>query len=196
MKKDFSTVDITKLTPKEKIFELVKEGARPGDMCETLPGYIHEKELEDISAQLGLTVKELKENFLREVRAYNTTLHRPKHEAVERRLGFKPTDTIHQLPYGKCIFLDKATKPGEHKCMLGGSKPLHCKIASDGAHSEKLHAWYLLNHAVNPNDKLSLREWAIYLKTHPTIPGGELHELIDDPSKLDAFFENDAHHDD
>ncbi len=194
MKKDFSTVDITKLTPKHKILELVKESARPGDMCETLPGYIHEKEIDEIANQLGVSVKELKDNFLREVRAYNTVLHRPKHEAVERRLGFKPTDIIHQMPYGKCIFLDGA-KPGEHKCMLGDSKPLHCKIASNGAFSEKLHAWYLLNHAVKTGDKFSLREWAIYLKTHPSIPGGELHELIDNPQKLNAIFQDEVHED-
>ncbi|MFW6230922.1 MAG: hypothetical protein ACOC32_02765 [Nanoarchaeota archaeon] len=178
MADDFSTLDITRLTPREKILEAVGESVRPGDMCESAPGYIHEGEVEAIAEKLGVSLDELKENFLRQVRAYNTTLHKPKHEANERRVGHKPTDPVHKMPHGKCVFLDKEAKG--HKCMLGEAMPFHCRIATDAKHSEKLHAWYLLNHAVKADDPHSVREWAIYLKTHPTIPGGELHELVPD----------------
>lgn len=191
MKKEFSTIDITRLTSKEKIFELVGDGARPSDMCETLPGFIHESEFENISGKLGVSIEELKKNFLREISAYNKKLHKPKHEAIEKRLGFKPTSTFHELPYGKCVFLNR-DKPNKHECMLGDAMPMHCKIASESNHSEKLHAWYLLNHAVDADDPNSLREWAIYLKTHATIPGGELHELVPDSSKLKSILQNDV----
>ena len=181
MKEDFSTLDITRLTSVEKIKEMVRESARPSDMCETLPGFIHDDEVSQIAQKLGISLEQLKNNFLREVRAYNTKLHRPKHEAVESRFGSHPTSTIHKVPYGKCVFLDK--NESGHKCMLDDAMPLHCKIATDGKVSEKLHSWYLLNHAVKSDDPHSIREWAIYLKTHPTIPGGELHELVT-PDKL------------
>jgi hypothetical protein len=181
MTEEFSTVDITRLTPKEKILEMVGESARPSEMCETMPGYIHEKETQAIADKLNVDVAELKEHFLREVRAYNTTLHKPKHETNERHAGLKPTDVVEKRPHGKCVFHDKS-KEG-HRCMLGDAMPLHCRIAHE-KHGEKLHAWYLLNHAVKADDPHSVREWAIYLKTHPTIPGGKLHELVPDREKL------------
>ncbi len=192
MEERFSTIDVTRLTSKEKVLELVGSGSRPGDMCKVLPGFIAEHELPKIAEKLGVSHDELRTNFLREVYAYNTRLHKPKHEANERRLGFKPTDTIHQMPYGKCVFLD-GEKTGEHKCMLGDAQPLHCRISTEKSHGQKLHSWYLLTHAVNPDDPKSLREWAIYPKTHPTIPGGELHELVPNKEKLDSILKDDVH---
>lgn len=182
MKKEFSTVDITRLTPKEKILELVGESARPSEMCEQVPGYIHEDETKGIAAKLNVDVDELKEHFLREIRAYNTTLYKPKHETNEKHAGLKPTDIVEKRPHGKCIFHDKS-KEG-HTCMLGDAMPFHCRIATTSNHGEKIHAWYLLNHAVNADDSQSVREWATYLKTHPTIPGGELKELVPDAETL------------
>lgn len=190
MSEEFSTVDITRLTPKGKILELADGDARPGKMCEKSPGFIHQGEVEDIAEKLGLSLEELKENFLREIRAYNTTLHKPKHEPDEIRLGSKRTGAIHRAPHGKCIFLDKGS-PGEHKCMLGEKMPLHCRMSTKKQYSHKLHVWYLLNHAVNPNDPRSLREWAIYLKTHPTIPGGRLEDIVPDPGRLRSILESE-----
>lgn len=42
----------------------------------------------------------------------------------------------------------------------------------------------MLNHQVNVNDPESIRQYAIYLKTHTTIPGGELEELVPDKERL------------
>ncbi len=184
MAKEFSTVDITRLTSREKIMELVDEGARPGEMCETSPGYIHEGEVHEIAEKIGVSLEELKNNFLRQVKAYNSTLHKPKHETHEKRLGSVGTEPIQKMPYGKCIFLDKS-RPEEHKCLLGEKMPLHCKISTNKEFGDKLHAWYMLNHAVRRDDPRSLREWSIYLMTHPTIPGGRLEELVPDEAEIE-----------
>jgi hypothetical protein len=37
---------------------------------------------------------------------------------------------------------------------------------------------------VNPTDPESVRQWASYLKAHPTIPGGELRDLVKDEKLL------------
>ena len=123
MKQDFSTVDITKHTPKTRIKSIVKESARPGKMCEMAPGYIHPDEHEAIANELGVSKEQLIEHFLREVKAYNSTLHKPKHHPNERHTGMKRTDAVAKMPYGPCIFLDKSKE--ENVCSLGKAMPFH-----------------------------------------------------------------------
>lgn len=193
MSEDFPTIDITRMTPEERVLELTGESARPGKICEQSPGFIRKEEAEQIAMKLGISVSELEDAFLREIRAYNTKLYKPKHEAKEIRLGDRLTGAIHKAPHGKCVFLDKK-HPDKHECMIEDTMPLHCRIAARGNHSEKLHIWYMLNHAVNPDDPRSLREWAIYLKTHPTIPGGRLKDLVPDDDRLRSILEADDYH--
>ncbi len=193
MKEGFPTVDITRLTHQEKVLAMVGQGARPGAPCESSPGYVKEEEAEAIAARLGVSLEKAKEAFLREVRAYNKKLYKPKHEPKEIRLGDRRTGARHIAPYGRCVFLDKE-QPDKHACMLGESMPLHCKVSAQGEHSHKLHVWYLLNHVVDAEDPRSLREWAIYLKTHPTIPGGRLEDLVPDADRLRRILEAEDYH--
>lgn len=193
MGNEFPTIDITKMTPQEKVMEMVGETARPGKACELSSGFIKEDEVVEIANSLGISINEVKEAFLREVKAYNSKLYKPKHEPNNIRLGNPYTGTIHKAPHGKCVFLDK-NHPNEHVCLLGEKMPLHCKMSVKGEHGEKLNAWYLLNHAVKAYDPHSLREWAIYLKTHPTIPGGQLEELVPSADKLRSILESDDYH--
>ena len=83
------------------------------------------------------------------------------------------------MPYGECVFHDK--KQG---CTIHEVKPLHCKVGSCNDHGEAIHLWFTINYFVNKNDPESVRQWATYLKTHPTIPGGELEDLVPDKEML------------
>ncbi len=192
MGKDFPTLDITRMTSREQILSVASNKARPGKVCEVSPGYVKEDEAKEMAAKLGISLQELKDAFLREVRAYNTRLYKPKHEPKKIRLGDSLTGAIHNAPHGSCVFLDKNQEG--HACMLGEKMPLHCRIATHETHGEKLHVWYMLNHAVNSDDPRSLREWAIYLKTHPTIPGGQLEDLVPDEDRLRSILEADDYH--
>ncbi len=178
----FSTIDITWLTPEEKIFQMVGESERPGKMCEETQGFIHEKELPEIAQHLGITEEELKKHFLREVYAYGKKLHKPKHEPKLRHADVTRTSTVHKMPYGQCVFLDKTSEG--HKCLLEKVKPLHCKLATQKPGSEKLHSWYMLRHGLDVNNPEAIRHWAVYLQSHQTVPGGHLHELVSDKEKL------------
>jgi hypothetical protein len=42
----------------------------------------------------------------------------------------------------------------------------------------------MLNHFVKPDDPESVRQWSVYLKTQPTIGGGELKDLVKDKERL------------
>lgn len=181
MKDEFTTIDVTRLTPKEKILEMVGQSARPGKICNNSPGFIHEGELEDIATEMDISIGRLKETLLRPVQMYGKTLHKPKHEVNMRRVGDKLIGTEYEMPYGPCVFLD--SNSDGHKCRIENAKPLHCKLAKEGA-ADKFHAWYVLNHAIDAENPTAIRQWAVHLRTHPTIPGGELHDLVPDRKKL------------
>jgi len=82
-------------------------------------------------------------------------------------------------PYGRCILLD------ETGCSVHEIKPKYCRLLSTvSRHGQQLAVWFALNYFVNPDDPESIRQWAQYTKTHPTIPGGKLHELVQDRERL------------
>lgn len=191
MKEEFSTIDITRLTPAEKLLAVVGKSARPGNMCELKPGFILNHELESIANHLSISKNQLTENMLQSFHAYGKKIHKPKHSPKIKKTGPKITDAFHEMPYGDCIFLDKDS--GEHRCRIEDVKPLHCKLATESAVSEKIHSWFILNHFVDSNDPHSLREWGNYLKTHRAVPGGELHELVKDKNKLAKVFDKKFH---
>jgi Fe-S-cluster containining protein len=165
-KEDFKTLDITRLTPLSRVLSMISESQRPGNACTFTSGLIHEDELHSIATHLDVSKEQLENNLLEKHDVYNKKMHRPK---VVKQKGKE------HLPYGSCIFLDKDQEG--HVCKLDENKPLHCKLSTGNKLGHKLHIWYLLKYVIDPKDPESLRQWSIYLKSHPTIPGGELHEL-------------------
>ena len=81
--------------------------------------------------------------------------------------------------YGPCIFLDE-----RKGCLIHEVKPLECRIGSCEKHGQEISIWFMLNYLVNPKDPESIRQYAMYLKTQPTIPGGRLEEIIPDDKRL------------
>ncbi len=117
----------------------------------------------------GVPRNEFQKEFLTEHELFNTRCYKLKEEKKLNK------------PYGKCAFYDEEKKC----CMLGPAKPLICKVGGlQGAYAHDIALWYTLNYFVNPDDPQSIRDWATYLQTHPTLPGGELHELIPDKTRL------------
>jgi len=138
-----------------------KNGCRYGS------GFLVGDDIKNIAKFKSISEKELKENFLEEKELFNTILLRPKLITKGK-------------PYGKCIFFDE-----EKGCTVHPVKPLQCKISMGcKEYGEDLSLWFMLNHQVNPNDPESIRQYAIYLKTQRTLPGGSLKELVPDKEKL------------
>jgi Fe-S-cluster containining protein len=166
----FDTPLITKSTP-EKV--AIKFGGEcKCDQCARLCMYgsctLKPGEEKKIAKFLKIPVKKLVKEQLEEVERFNTKLLRPK---ILRKDG---------KPYGHCIFFDK--KKG--LCKIHEVKPIQCKTSSAHEYGEQLHAWFILNYFVNPDDPESIRQYASYLKTNKTIPGGSLLELVPDKIKL------------
>jgi len=89
-------------------------------------------------------------------------------------------------PYGHCTFFDK-----NEGCTIHKVKPLHCRVGNGcNEHGEKLAIWFALNYLVKKEDPQSIREWAIYLKTNPTIPGGSLADLVPDKERLGKMLDH------
>ncbi|MFP4401479.1 MAG: hypothetical protein ACLFPQ_06370 [Candidatus Woesearchaeota archaeon] len=170
--KDFATLDITKITPLSRIMKMVKKPQRPGKTCEMTSGFMHEEEILHAAKELRISEDQLKKNLLEKTYAYNKEVHKPK--LVKQR-------NKEHLPYGKCVFYDN------NECALGEKMPLHCRLSTSEKFGYKLHLWYVLNYILDHEDPDAIRQWAIYLKTHPTIPGGELEEMVPDKEKLEKI---------
>ena len=172
MKEEIPYVGITKSTP---VNEAIKLGNCPQGrdcpecqhLCKHGSGFLVDEDMPKIAKHLEVSETKLKMNYLEPVTMYNTTRWRPK----LLREGNKP--------YGQCIFFNE-----HEKCTIHGVKPLQCKTSTCTYHGEPLSQWFTINFFVNPEDPHSVREWAAYLKSHPTIPGGKLHELVPDKQKL------------
>jgi len=172
MPEDIPFVGITKKTPVNEAIKYGKcEKGRDCHECSTLctygSGALAEEDFKKIAKHLGKTVAKLKMNYLEKVDKLGTTRWRPK---LIRKKG---------APYGRCIFYNE-----QEKCTIHGVKPLECKISTCTEYGPALTEWFTLNYYLNESNPHSIREWAIKLKTHPTIPGGELHELIEDQDTL------------
>ena len=74
-------------------------------------------------------------------------------------------------------------------CRIQPVKPLECKVGNCNQYGEQLSIWFALNYFVNKSDPESIRQYAIYLKTHNTIPGGRLEELVPDKEELKEILE-------
>jgi Fe-S-cluster containining protein len=157
---------ITRLTPKEVVLKLGEDCCKDGKCCSYDSGIVLKDEIDTLAKNLKVSREEFIKNFVDEVEKFNTTHYKFK---IMKEKG---------KAYGKCIFLNS------NECSIHKHKPLHCRVGNCGEHGESLSIWFTLNHFVNPDDPESIRQWAIYLKTHPTIPGGSLSELVPNKERL------------
>ena len=166
--KNCDFINITRFTPQEQILELGKNCDKSGHCCSFGGGYVLEDDIPKMAEHLGINEDEFKEKYLDEHEKFNTKCYKLKHDKKDGK------------PFGPCVFLD------ENKlCSIHDVKPLHCRVGNCcRMNGEQLSIWFALNHFVDENDPESIRQWATYLKSHPTIPGGELHELVPDKEKL------------
>ena len=167
MAKELPKISISTKTPLKDILKLAGDCKKCGHCCKYGSGYLVENDTKKIANFLGISEKKLKKEFLEENEKFNTKLLRPKTIKKEYK------------PYGECIFFDK-----NQGCSIHEVKPLHCRIGNCDEHGEALHIWFTINYFVNKTDPESIRQWAVYLKTHPTIPGGRLEELVPDKKIL------------
>lgn len=167
MKDDLSSIMITKLTPQHYIEKLAQDCTMCGHCCSYDSGIFLDEDLPRIAGHLKMPKDRFIEQFLVKKEIFNRKVHKARLKKDEG-------------PFGACIFYDD--KDG---CMIHDVKPLHCRLSRGcGEYGQQLNIWFMLNHIVDANDPEAIRQWAQYLKTHPTIPGGELHELVPDKEKL------------
>lgn len=165
MTKEIGLVGISKKTPKKTILKLGKECKRCNKCCKFGSGFLISEDLKNIADFLGIKEEELKKKHLEEVEKFNTKRFRP----VTLKQGKK---------YGVCVFLS------QDGCKIHPVKPFECKISNCSKYGQSISIWFMLNYFVNADDPESIRQYAVYLKTHPTIPGGKLQELVPDKEKL------------
>ena len=155
---------ISRHTPKKDAITMA-ECHRDCDACQHYcnvgSGFLAEEDFAKIAKHLGITEVKLKMHYLEPVRMYNKTMWRPK--LIRKQ----------DKPYGKCIFFNK-----QEKCTIHGVKPLQCKVSTCRDHGPQLSDWFVLNHVIDADDPVAVREWAETLKVKHTIPGGQLHELV------------------
>lgn len=158
-------LEITKETTIQEILKIGSHCTRSGHCCSYSGGFVLEGEILIMAKHIGINEDEFKQRYLDEIESFNT-----KH--------FKLKSNKDSKPFGPCIFLKN------NLCSIHEVKPLHCRVGSCHRLGEQLSIWFALNYFVNKNDPESIRQWAQYLKTHPSIPGGELHELIPNQEEL------------
>ncbi len=167
MEKNLKSVGISKDTPIEYIRKLSETCEKCGHCCGFGSGFFTEEDVERVSKKVGLKKEVFKEDFLTETEIFNTRVYKAKGKDPDKH-------------YGPCIFFDD----GEG-CTIHEFKPLHCSISKGcGGHGEYISEWFTLNYLVKPHDPESVRQWAQYLKTSETIPGGRLNELVPDKDRL------------
>lgn len=156
---------ITKQTLLQDILRIGQSCNRCGHCCNYGSGSLVGKDAKNIAKFLGISGEKLKTEYLEKVEKFNTVRLRP----ITLKKG---------KPYGRCIFY---TKKG---CKINPVKPLECKVGNCGKYGEQLSIWFALNYFLNINDPESIRQYSIYLKTHPTISGGKLEEIIPNKEEL------------
>ncbi len=168
MKRELKSVGISKHTPVEYIKTLAKDCEKCGHCCSYGSGYFVNEDIDRISKKLGIKKEKLKQDFLVELEIFNSNVHKAKLKNKDEK------------PFGPCIFFDE-----QDGCTIHEIKPLHCSLSKGcGSYGEYISEWFTLNYLVKPHDPESIRQWAQYLKTCETIPGGQLHELVPDKDKL------------
>ena len=160
---------IERKTPEKKVLELAPACAcdKCSSACEMGSGFLADGDLDKLSKHLNMSKDDVKKKYLEQREMYNKVMWRPKQIKDGKA-------------YGKCTFYEKGVG-----CKIHQVKPLHCKIAmSCKEYGEQLNSWFYVNHVVDRTDPEAIRQWAVYLESHPTIPGGELKDLVPDNKKL------------
>lgn len=174
MKDELGSISITTGTPKEYVERLAAKCDRCGHCCSFDSGIFLDEDIKRIADYLGIPKSEFIRQCLEEKTIFNKAVHKAK---LNRN----------QKPFGACLFFDK----GEG-CIVNAVKPLHCKVSSGCKEfGRELNIWFMLNYVVDEHDAQAVREWASYLKTHPTIPGGELHELVPDKERREKILRHE-----
>ena len=175
-------IGITKDTPESHAIQYGKcPTGRDCPTCQSFcrqgAGYLAEKDFARIAKHLGITETKLKMDYLESKVLFNKRMWQPK--------LLKKDDSHH---HGQCIFFNE-----HEKCTIHGVKPLHCKVSTCSEYGDQMHEWFVLNHIIDADDPVAIREWAQKLKVKPTIHGGELHELVDE-GKLKKMLSYDMLH--
>jgi Fe-S-cluster containining protein len=166
-KENFNSVSISKHTTEDVVAEYGKECTRCNYCCTVDSGILFEDDIKRIADWMRIPRDEFKKKYLDEHERFNTKCWKLKQIKADDK------------PFGRCILLN------EKGCSVHEVKPRYCRVLSTvSKQGQQLSVWFALNYFVNPDDPESIRQWAQYLKTHPTIPGGNLKELIKDPEKL------------
>ena len=158
---------LTKSTSIHEVLSLENDCQRCGHCCSYGTGALLDTDIKRIAGFLNIAEKDLKEKYLEEIEKFNTKRFRPK--AIKEK----------GRPYGRCVFLQD-----KDICKIHPVKPIECRIGNCSSYGEKIAIWFTLNYFVDPDDPESIRQWAVYLKTHPTIPGGNLTDLVPDRERL------------
>ena len=165
---NIASLSITKHTPETRIAELGKECTGCGHCCKVDSGILFEEDVTRIADYMKIPRDDFIKEFLEEHERFHTKCWKLKQIREDGK------------PFGRCVLLDE-----DNKCSVHEAKPRYCKLLSTASkHGQQLAVWFALNHFVNPHDPESVRQWAAYLRTHPTIPGGQLHELIPEEQRL------------
>jgi len=159
---------ITKHTTKEAVLKIANDCKQCGNCCKYGSGFVLENEIKQIADFLKISREKLKERFLDEKTMFNKKIHTFKTKQSSK-------------PYGECIFLKNNT------CKIHDVKPLNCRIASCNEYGEEVNEWFIVNHLLDTEDPVAIREWASRLKSKPTIPGAELNELVPDEKHLNRI---------
>lgn len=166
-KGNIASVSITKNTPETRVAALGSECTRCNHCCTIDSGILFEEDITRIADSLQMPRDEFTRTYLEPHERFHTKCWKLKQIRED------------QIPFGRCILL------GEEGCTVHDTKPKYCRLLSTASkHGQQLAAWFALNYFVNPTDPESIRQWAVYLRTHPTIPGGQLHELVPDKERL------------
>ncbi|MFP4403021.1 MAG: YkgJ family cysteine cluster protein [Candidatus Woesearchaeota archaeon] len=170
-KNSTDSILLTKKTPVSYIKKLLNDCSKCGHCCSYSSGFFLEDDIKKISFKLGMKKEDFINEFLEEIKIFNSKVYKSK---------LKNNNNKKKLNYGECVFLND-----KKECTIHEIKPFHCKIASGCEKiGEQIYIWFMLNYLVNPNDPESIRQWATYLETHETIPGGKLIDLVGDREKL------------
>jgi Fe-S-cluster containining protein len=167
MKDELSSVLITTKTPERYIEKLSADCKKCGHCCSYDSGIFLNDDIKRIAKHLNLPEKEVIDRFLQERTIFNKKI-------------FKAKLVKQGKPYGHCVFLHE-----NKSCTIHKVKPIHCRLSSGcGEYGQQTNIWYMLNYIIDKADPQAIRDWAEYLKTHPTIPGGELNDLVPDKALL------------
>ncbi len=170
---ELPSIMITKDTPTRYVEKLSSECRMCASCCRYDSGIFLDQDIERISGRLGVPEEDFRKRFLEVRQIYNKNVHKAKLKRDKK-------------PYGQCIFLEGS------ECSIHDFKPDHCRLATGcGEHGQEINIWFMLNFVLDPDDPQAIREWAQYLKTHPTIQGGNLHELVPDRKRLERILSYD-----